>query len=130
MADKQHAPREERMAFISNPRPALTEAILADLEARGMLDGLDAAGVEESAETFAGPVLVETAQYSERVLAESALWPMGDTGADAEQLQEMLSNSVSHSSSNGDPVRDAIETMFAKDGLPSPNWGAGGSVHL
>lgn len=68
MAEKQHAPLEERLAFIANPRPALTEAIVADLEARGMLYGLDAAGFEESVEAFAGPVLVETAQYSSRVL--------------------------------------------------------------
>jgi len=68
MAEKQHAPREERQAFVANPRPALTAAIVADLEARGMLDDLDAAGFEESVEVFAGPVLVETAQYSSRVL--------------------------------------------------------------
>ena len=68
MAQKQHAPREERQAFIENPRPALTDAIAADLEARGMLEGLDGAGFEESVESFAGPVLVETAQYSSRVL--------------------------------------------------------------
>ena len=68
MAEKQHAPREERQAFIANPRPALTEAIVAHLELRGLLDGLDAAGFEESVEAFAGPVLVETAQYSSRVL--------------------------------------------------------------
>jgi len=68
MADKQHAPREERAAFISNPRPALTEAIMSDLEVRGLLDGMDESGVEQSAELFAEPVLIETAQYSARVL--------------------------------------------------------------
>ena len=68
MAEKQRAPRAERHAFVENPRPALTEAIMADLAARGMLDVADDAGLEEAAEAFAGPVLVETTQYSSRVL--------------------------------------------------------------
>lgn len=68
MAEKQRAPREERRDFISNPRPAITAAIEAELEHRGLLAGLDAAGLEESIESFAGPVLVETAQFSNRVI--------------------------------------------------------------
>lgn len=68
MAERQHAPKEERRAFIANPRPALTEAIAADLEARGLLKDTDAIGFEEAVEAFAGPVLVETSQYSSRVL--------------------------------------------------------------
>ncbi len=68
MADKQRAPRAERLDFMADPRPVLTDAIMADREARGLFEGLDAQDVEEAAETFAGPVFVETAQYSERVL--------------------------------------------------------------
>jgi superfamily II DNA or RNA helicase len=71
MAEKQHAPREERTEFVSNPRPILTAAIMSDLEARGLLEGLDPTGLEESAEAFAEPILVETVQYSARVLGIS-----------------------------------------------------------
>ena len=74
--------------------------------------------------------LLHSLMQKKRNLAEAALWPMGDTGADAEQLQEMLSSSVSHASSNGNPVTLAIEAMFARDGLPSPTWEADGSVPL
>jgi len=85
MAEKQHAPREERQAFIANPRPALTDAFVADLDARGMLSGLDATGFEEAVEAFAGPVLIETAQYSSRVLGtklfEKDPAPPGGEGA-------------------------------------------------
>lgn len=68
MAEMQHAPRQERQAFVANPRPALTAAIVADLEERGILEELDDAGFEEAVEAVAGPVLIETAQYSSRVL--------------------------------------------------------------
>jgi hypothetical protein len=63
MAEMQRAPREERAAFIRNPRPRLTAAIEAALEARGDLAGLDDAAREDSIERAAGPVLVETAEY-------------------------------------------------------------------
>ncbi|MBB5753360.1 DEAD/DEAH box helicase [Prosthecomicrobium pneumaticum] len=68
MAERQRAPSAERRAFMADPRPRLTEAIMADREARGLFEGLDPQDVEEAAEAFAGPVFVETAQYSERVL--------------------------------------------------------------
>ncbi|TCP38802.1 DEAD/DEAH box helicase [Rhodovulum marinum] len=64
MAEMQRAPREERAAFIRNPRPRITGAIEAALEARGELADLDDAGREESVERAAGPVLVETAEYA------------------------------------------------------------------
>jgi len=49
-----------------------------------------------------------------RKLASSALWPMGDTEADMQQLQELLG---SEASSNGDKdfVRNSIVKMFERD---------------
>ncbi|ETD86669.1 DEAD/DEAH box helicase [Rhodobacter capsulatus] len=63
MAEMQRAPREERSAFIRNPRPRISAAIEAALDARGDLAGLDDAAREESIERTAGPVLVESAEY-------------------------------------------------------------------
>jgi len=84
MAEKQRSPREERQEFISNPRPAITAAVEAELERRGLLEGLDAAGIEGSVETLAGPLLVETAQFSGRVVGlkifEKEPPPPGTTG--------------------------------------------------
>jgi hypothetical protein len=56
LARAQKAPREERRAFIQNPRAFITEAVNRHLEASGALDGLDAAGQEEMVEAIAGPV--------------------------------------------------------------------------
>jgi len=67
MANKQKAPTEERLSFIQNPRPAITEAIESALRSAGKLDGLDEQGEEEAIEAAAGPAFVETAEYSERV---------------------------------------------------------------
>lgn len=63
MTRMQRAPREERREFIRNPRPRITEALEAALEARGALAGLDDAGREESIEAAAGPAFVETSEY-------------------------------------------------------------------
>lgn len=68
MAEKQRGSLDERREFISNPRPAITAAVEAELERRGVLEGLDAAGIEETVEALAGPSLVETAQFSSRVV--------------------------------------------------------------
>ncbi len=68
MAKMQGASADQRRAFIRNPRPAITEAVTAALQASGKLDGLDAAGEEEAIESIAGPALVETREYSERVI--------------------------------------------------------------
>jgi len=74
--------------------------------------------------------LLHSLMQKKRNLAESALWPMGDTGADAEQLQRMLSEGVSQSDASGDPVRVAIRAMFERDGLQVPAWDPDGSVPL
>lgn len=68
MADMQRASLSERSAFIRNPRPAITEAVTNSLRNNGKLDGLDAAGEEEAIEAIAGPALVETREFSERVI--------------------------------------------------------------
>ena len=67
MARIQKAPREERRAFIENPRAFISEAVNRHLEETGTLDGLDAAGQEEMVEAIAGPALIESREYSERV---------------------------------------------------------------
>ena len=67
MTRAQKAPRDERRAFIENPRAFITEAVNRHLEAAGALEGLDEASQEEMVESIAGPALIETREYSERV---------------------------------------------------------------
>ncbi|MBR1216412.1 DEAD/DEAH box helicase [Bradyrhizobium sp. U87765 SZCCT0131] len=68
IASMQHAPTDERAAFIRNPRPKIDEAIERALRRRGELDGMDPIGVEDAVERAAGPVLIETKEFSERVI--------------------------------------------------------------
>lgn len=79
MARMQRAPASQRSEFIRNPRPAITEAVTAALQASGKLDGLDAAGEEEAIEAIAGPALVETREYSERVIGTKVFERRTDT---------------------------------------------------
>jgi hypothetical protein len=51
--------------------------------------------------------LLHSLMTRKRKLASSALWPMGDTEADSEQLQKMLAEEV-RSADAGDPVHSAI----------------------
>ena len=74
--------------------------------------------------------LLHSLMQKKRNLAESALWPMGDTSTDADQLQRMLSSSVSQLGASGDPLKEAVEAMFNRDGLPMPPWDVDGSVPL
>lgn len=67
MAEMQRAPRSARTAFIKNPRPRITEAIEAALRRDGRLDNLSPEAEEEAIENAAGPVFVETREFSERV---------------------------------------------------------------
>ncbi|WP_428925425.1 DEAD/DEAH box helicase [Marinibacterium sp. SX1] len=67
MARAQKAPREERRAFIENPRAFITEAVNRHLQDSGQLDGLDDAQQAEMVESIAGPALIESREYSERV---------------------------------------------------------------
>ncbi|MCV2890669.1 DEAD/DEAH box helicase [Ruegeria aquimaris] len=63
----QKAPREERRAFIENPRAFITEAVNQHLARTGQLDGLDDAQQAEMVEAIAGPALIESREYSDRV---------------------------------------------------------------
>ncbi|MCC6863394.1 MAG: DEAD/DEAH box helicase [Rhodobacteraceae bacterium] len=67
MAEMHHASREERAAFIKNPRQKITAAIEQDLRSRGELNDLSDAQQEEVIEKVAGPIFIETKEYSERV---------------------------------------------------------------
>ena len=50
-----------------------------------------------------------------RRLASSALWPMGDTREDEEQLQHMLRQAAGGGS--GDVVQDTMQALFSRDGM-------------
>lgn len=67
MTRVQKAPREERRAFIENPRAFITEAVNGHLEQSGAFDGLDDAEQAEMVDAIAGPALIESREYSERV---------------------------------------------------------------
>lgn len=67
MARMQHATAAQRKAFIQNPQALITEAVEQSLRANGKLDGLTAVAEEEAIEAAAGPLLVETQEFSERV---------------------------------------------------------------
>lgn len=58
--------------------------------------------------------LLHSLMARKRRLASSALWPMGDTGEDASQLQRMLSEGGS--THVEDPVTAALAMMFERDG--------------
>ncbi|WP_172330348.1 DEAD/DEAH box helicase [Mangrovicoccus sp. HB161399] len=63
----QKADRDERKEFISNPRAFITDAVSRHLEASGAFEGLDDAAQEELTASVAGPALIESREYSERV---------------------------------------------------------------
>ena len=71
MAEMHRAPREERAAFIRNPRQKITAAIEQDLRDRGVLEGLSEAQQEEMIEKVAFPTFVETKEYSARVTGKT-----------------------------------------------------------
>jgi hypothetical protein len=63
--------------------------------------------------------LLHSLMTRKRKLASSALWPMGDTEADAEQLQKMLAEEVTEADV-GDPVHSAILRTFERDQVTPP----------
>ncbi|AUJ63885.1 hypothetical protein B9057_05975 [Aestuarium zhoushanense] len=63
----QKADRVERRAFIENPRAFITAAVSKHLSESGRLDGLDDAQQAEMVDAIAGPTLIESREYSERV---------------------------------------------------------------
>lgn len=70
--------------------------------------------------------LLHSLMTRKRRLASSALWPMGDTDDDANQLQEMLGDDGAAASA--DPVAASMAAMFARDELPLPPKNADGSI--
>lgn len=71
MVRKQRAAPAERGAFVRNPRQAISVAIENHLRESGQLDGLTAEGEEEAVAAAAEPKLVETKEYSERVIGKT-----------------------------------------------------------
>ncbi len=63
----QKSNREERKAFIQNPRAFITEAVSRYLAANGDLAQLELAEQQEAVEAMAIPGFLETREYSERV---------------------------------------------------------------
>lgn len=63
--------------------------------------------------------LLQSLMQRKRHLASSALWPMGDTGSDAGELQRLVAQETSFAS-GGDPVDEAMAETFARDGTPCP----------
>lgn len=67
MAELQRAPAAERRTFIANPRPRITAAIEGALRSAGRLDNLAPDEEAEAVEAAAGPVFIETREFSDRV---------------------------------------------------------------
>ncbi|MHA6692769.1 DEAD/DEAH box helicase [Devosia sp. A449] len=120
MSRMQKAPLAERQAFIRNPRPAITLAVEDALRGSGKLEGLDAVGEEEAIEAIAGPVLVETHEFSERVMGlkvfekrtapidfDASTWMPEDFG---QKFAEVLANMPSPAL---DELREAVVTAIA-----------------
>ena len=74
--------------------------------------------------------LLHSLMSRKRKLADSALWPMGDTDADVLGLQEAMVGKPSGGRrfSGDDPVGTALLATFARDGKPAPVFEADGSV--
>lgn len=72
--------------------------------------------------------LLQSLMQRKRNLAQAALWPMGDTPDDANELQRILLNG--ERKTGGDPVRTAISAMFERDRFPPPVFGPDGSIEI
>jgi hypothetical protein len=72
--------------------------------------------------------LLHSLMQRKRKLAESALWPMGDTDGDAAELQRMVAEGAASTARSDEPVKGAMEAMFARDGLAIPAWKPDGSL--
>lgn len=120
MAQMQWAPASERSAFIRNPRPKITEAVIASLREQGRFEGLSEAAAEELIERNAGPLFVETAEFSARVVGlkvfEKSLEKGEASGASwlpetfAKQLAQALS---ALPAAELESIRDRVGTAIA-----------------
>mgnify|MGYP003381425550 FL=1 len=70
--------------------------------------------------------LLQSLMQRKRRLARQALWPMGDTAADSQGLQDMLKSQAKAESS--DPLEQALTAMFSRDGMPLPRREEDGSL--
>ena len=66
--------------------------------------------------------------YRKRKLASAALWPMGDSGTDVEELERSLSRHAD--SSTEDPVTAAMKVLFGKIGEQLPAFETDGSLKI
>ena len=71
--------------------------------------------------------LLHSLMQRKRNLAQSALWPMGDTQGDVAELQNSLMGGRGGQSVT-DPIRVALEAMFGRDQKGIPVYEADGSV--
>jgi SNF2 family DNA or RNA helicase len=72
--------------------------------------------------------LLQSLMTRKRRLAAAALWPVGDSQVDVAYFGEALKHA--ETTSDGDPVRDAVMAMFARDGEESPAFDQNGVVFL
>ncbi len=74
--------------------------------------------------------LLHSLMNRKRKLANSALWPMGDTGSDVAALQKDVASEPrdGYVASESDPVEAALSATFARDGKPAPVFEPDGSV--
>jgi len=72
--------------------------------------------------------LLHGLMHRKRLLADSALWPMGDTQAGVGELTRLLDSAAKRE--GADPVRSAIAAMYARDGLEAPVWEQDGSIRV
>lgn len=72
--------------------------------------------------------LLQSLMQRKRKLAESALWPAGDSETDVAELRQMLHGEKSNDVQNA--VRSAIERLFLRDEMPPPVEESDGSILL
>ena len=107
MAKMHQASRDDRRAFINNPRQKIAAAIEANLRNRGVLDGLSAAQEAEAIETAATPTFIETKEYSDRVIGKKVYTGSGvsfQEGSGTTWLPEVF----------GEPVAQIIQGLPAQ----------------
>lgn len=67
--------------------------------------------------------LLQSLMQKKRRMASAALWPMGDTSAEAEGLQREVFKSSNHRQDT--TLLQAVSEMFERDGLKMPKWRPG-----
>jgi hypothetical protein len=72
--------------------------------------------------------LLQSLMQRKRKLAESALWPAGDSETDVAELRQILRGEKSDDVQNA--VRSAIERLFLRDEMPPPVEESDGSILL